>query len=350
MKRFLLVVVFIAAAVSATAQEATVKRNTNLRPTASTAAAPIELLTPPATVTLLSPAKKGGYYHAQAADGKKGWVWAKNVSLGAAAPSPHRTATAPPPPPSPPSASTAAPGTEAVDDPSCPAEGHSNRTGPAKQDDELRNRAKRFIANVTTPVLLSVADFKSLQADTDPDAANHVHKQLPRNLTNKQAGTHTVSEGERVAITGFLHRAEEGSSAESVNCAGSDGRDIHLNLNEPKPNPPTFNEWTGIVIEVIPQVPLPGWTQQDHSAVLSALRAVRDAALPVLAVGSLTYDNEHQVNSDKNNPKGSNPKRISLWEVHPVLEFYVCPEAQTCDAATPGTKWETLKEWRQKNP
>jgi hypothetical protein len=93
-------------------------------------------------------------------------------------------------------------------------------------------------------------------------------------------------EGERAAVTGFLHRAEEGSAAESVNCAGSDGRDIHLNINEPQPNPPTFDEWTGVVVEVIPQAPLPGWTSADHVAVVSALQAVRDAALPVLAVGS----------------------------------------------------------------
>src|SRR5207248_2042492 len=51
------------------------------------------------------------------------------------------------------------PGTEAVDDPSCRTEGHSNRTGPAKQDDELRNRAYRLVGNVTTPVVSRFADF-----------------------------------------------------------------------------------------------------------------------------------------------------------------------------------------------
>jgi hypothetical protein len=332
-------------------QTATVTHNVNLRPTAATTNPPIELLAPPATVTLLSATKRSGYYHVQAADGKTGWVWAKNVTVGAPTPLAHRGAGATPLPPPPPAFSpTVAPGTEAVDDPSCPAEGHSNRTGRAKQDDDLRNRAKRFIANATTPVVLSIADFKALQADTDPNAANHVQKVLPRTLTNKHAGSHTVSEGERVAVTGFLHRAEEGSAAESVNCAGSDGRDIHLNINEPTPNPPTFSEWTGVVVEVIPQAPLPGWTSADHSVVVSALQAVRDAALPVLAIGSLTYDNEHQVNSDKTHPRGTNPKRVSLWEVHPVLEFYVCPKAQSCDPTTPSTVWESLKEWRTKHP
>jgi hypothetical protein len=336
---------------SASAQPpATVTHNVNLRPTASTVQAPIELLSPPATVTLLSTAPKAGFYHVQAPDGRQGWVWAKNITLGGAAASPSHAAGAPPPPPPPPSSATNVAGTEAVDTPSCPAEGHNNQTGVARQDDELRNRAKRFIANATTPVVLSIADFQSLQADTDPNAANHIQRQVPRNLTNKHAGTHTVNEGERVAVTGFLHRAEEGSAAESVNCAGSDGRDIHLNINQPKPNPPTFNEWTGIVVEIIPQAPLLGWTSADHLAVLSALQAVRDAALPVLAIGSLTYDNQHQVNSDKANPRGTNPKRVSLWEVHPVLEFYVCPKNQSCDPARPTATWESLKIWRTRNP
>jgi hypothetical protein len=322
------------------AQQATAARGTNVRPTASTDQQPVAHLSSGDTVTLLSTTKKNGYFHIETVARKKGWAWAKNLTIGGGG----ALLSVPASPPAP----SFAPGTEAVDDPSCPAEGKTSRTGAAKQDDELRNKAKRFIANNTPAVLLSLPDFKALQADTDTDAVDHVHKVLPRNLTGKHAGSHTVSEGERVSVTGFLHRAENGSAAESVNCAGNDGKDIHLNINTPKPTS-TFNEWTGIVVEVIPQVPLPGWTQQERSKVVSALQAVRDAKLPVLAVGSLTYDNEHQVNSDKNNPKGSNPKRMSLWEVHPVLEFYVCPKTKTCDPATPNTTWETLKVWRTNN-
>ena len=62
-------------------QQATVKRNANLRPTASAAEPPIELLTPSTTVSLLSRTKRNGYYHVQAPDGKKGWAFAKNVEV-----------------------------------------------------------------------------------------------------------------------------------------------------------------------------------------------------------------------------------------------------------------------------
>jgi hypothetical protein len=83
---------------------------------------------------------------------------------------------------------------------------------------------------------------------------------------------------------------------------------------------------------------------------VSALQAVRDAKLPVLAIGGLTYDNEHLVNSDKNHPNGTNPKRMSLWEIHPTLQCFVCAATETCDPATPTSKWQTLKDWRTNNP
>ena len=70
----------------------------------------------------------------------------------------------------------------------------------------------------------------------------------------------------------------------------------------------------------------------------------------MLAIGLLTYDNGHQVNADKNHPRGRNPKRISLWELHPIIEFYVCPKFETCDPETPNSKWQSLKEWRSVNP
>ncbi len=337
--------------VAAVAQQtATVIRNSNLRPSASSRVAPLLVLPPSSTVTLLSNLTRNGYYHVQTSDGRTGWVWARNVKLGAPAPSPTATPPAPPPAPATAAAAAPSPGSEAVDRPSCPPEGTSHIASQlTQQDDELRNRAKRFIAADATPVLLSIDDFKALQADTDPNAADHVKLFVPRNLTEKHAGTHTVSEGERVSVTGFLNRAQPGSNSESVNCAGADGRDIHLNIG-PRPPTPAPNEWAGIVAELIPQLPFPGWTQQQRPLVLAALKAVMASKLPVLAIGSLTYDNEHRVNSDPAHPRGGNPERVSLWEVHPVLELYVCPTGASCDPNTPSSTWETLKDWRTKNP
>jgi uncharacterized protein YraI len=65
----------------AAAQQATVKRNVNLRSDPSTNIAAIELLQAGTTLVLLDAATNGGYLHVKVADGKEGWVWAKNVSV-----------------------------------------------------------------------------------------------------------------------------------------------------------------------------------------------------------------------------------------------------------------------------
>jgi hypothetical protein len=60
-------------------------------------------------------------------------------------------------------------------------------------------------------------------------------------------------------------------------------------------------------------------------------------------VGGLTYDNEHLVNGDAQHPKSGQPKRISLWEIHPITAFYVCGTG-TCDPART-EQWVPLTDW-----
>jgi hypothetical protein len=78
---------------AASAQKADVKRNVNLRADTSTDNPPIELLKPPAQLTLLEPDKTQDYYHVTAPDGKTGFVWAKNVEIQNGAPTPGPAGT-----------------------------------------------------------------------------------------------------------------------------------------------------------------------------------------------------------------------------------------------------------------
>jgi hypothetical protein len=70
----------------ASAQTLVVQRNVNLRVDPSTETAPITLLMPPASLTLLEPGKQNGFYHTRTATGQEGWVWAKNVKVSGAPP------------------------------------------------------------------------------------------------------------------------------------------------------------------------------------------------------------------------------------------------------------------------
>jgi len=79
---FLLILVSTTTALS---QTATVVRKVNLRPDPSTTQNAITELEAGAKVEILEPNPVLGYYHVQTADGKKGFVWGRNIrSLGAA--------------------------------------------------------------------------------------------------------------------------------------------------------------------------------------------------------------------------------------------------------------------------
>jgi hypothetical protein len=82
---------------------------------------------------------------------------------------------------------------------------------------------------------------------------------------------------------------------------------------------------------------------------VATLRRLHDEKLQALLVGGLTYDNEHLVNKDRRNPIGGQPKRMSLWEIHPVTELYVCARADGCDPTIPD-QWTSLADWASAHP
>lgn len=77
----LLVALSLTSSFCTAAQQATAKRNVNLRSDPSTSNPSIELIQSGATVTLIDSAAQSGYYHVTAADGQQGWVWSKNISV-----------------------------------------------------------------------------------------------------------------------------------------------------------------------------------------------------------------------------------------------------------------------------
>jgi uncharacterized protein YraI len=73
MKRLLLVVAFLLVAVSGFAQTATVTRNVNLRPTASTEQPAIALVTPGSRFGFIDATPTSGFYRVRTTDGSEGW-------------------------------------------------------------------------------------------------------------------------------------------------------------------------------------------------------------------------------------------------------------------------------------
>lgn len=311
---------------------ATVKSNGNLRPTPSTAQPAIRLLTPPEVLTVLSTTQVNGYYHVRTSMGEEGWIYRNSVQLSGAPPAP---------------APTCGPGTAIVPHAACPAVGthkHNGQLVPfaADSDAGLRNLSKRHVPDpMCTPKPFTLDDARSMQNFVDNtfgDARTIKTKFEPtRNLKNIATFGGPMSEGDSVRLVAYVIKARDEGS-ESVNCAGDDGVDIHISIG---PKTPNVSEYDGIVAEMIPQLPRPvGW----NTATLNRL-----AGKQVMLIGSLSYDNEHFVNDEPAHPKGTQPKRFSLWEIHPITEFFVCPAGDGCDPAQL-TQWQPLTAWAAAHP
>jgi hypothetical protein len=95
-------------------------------------------------------------------------------------------------------------------------------------------------------------------------------------------------------------------------------------------------EYQGVVVEMIPQYRLKSWTIKN-------LENIRMEKKKVLVVGQLFYDSKHKVNDDPDHPLGGQPKRMSLWEIHPVVKFYYCDKPDSACNDNKIEEWAELK-------
>jgi hypothetical protein len=219
---------------------------------------------------------------------------------------------------------------------SCPMSGCEPATSPHG----IGNTAKRTIPPAGTPVKLTFDDFAALQdlADEVVDQNTDLTKAERGKLRelNLKSPNRTVSEGDLVELTGFLiglpHRPGA-SGAESVNCrlTGVRNSDFHI----PMARHASDSEFEGIVVEMIPQGRNEAWTTKKLKNIAAEKR-------PVMVRGQLFYDNKHLVNDDPDEPKDGQPKRFSLWEIHPVTEFLVCMTASK--KCTKQSQFEALED------
>lgn len=211
--------------------------------------------------------------------------------------------------------------------------------------DAITNELKRRVPNAGVARTLTFDDFKRLQ---DDEVSAFGDEKIEPTESDRTAKLHNlklpggrVSEGDLVQVMGYLVGRPHANNGESVNCklTGTANNDFHLTLADD----PGADETSGIVVEMTPQV-------RDTPArrttwTLMRLVSVQTQQLQVLATGQLFYDNKHHVNDDPENVHAGDPKRFSLFEVHPVIQFYVCNLPTTCDPAQP-SDWITLESYK----
>jgi len=231
----------------------------------------------------------------------------------------------------------------------CPTIGCSKPGSPLA----ATNTQKRTTATNGSPTAVSFGDLKDLQSDVDSKFANgaivikgekvssyHSLKAAPRKivLSGLKASSGNFSEGDFVELVGFIAATKlppHPNTGESVNCKLKDepSNDYHINITPAK----NGNETEGVVVEMIPQNP----DRRNKDWNLDKLKKIQAQQLPVKIRGRLFFDSEHQPNTQKTGKAGGNPRRFSLWEIHPIATFFVC-QSGNC---TKSTGWKALEDW-----
>lgn len=261
-----------------------------------------------------------GWVRVRTESGKKGWIDRRFLDEASTAAAESASAERCP---------------EALED--CPEH------GCAKHDSaKLRNRLKRTTSVTGRATRLTVANFKALQTAAMKKVGHdsgELDEEDRARLTGLAVGGNRLREGSRVVVTGYVVGEPRANSGESVNCGISRdaNNDYHVGIAaRPGSGDHKLDEFRSIVVEMIPQGRPAGWTNPK-------LKKARDQKRMVKVEGRLFYDDLHKVNGNPASPVGRQPRRISLWEIHPVTSFRVCEKARCEPDSTSG--WTKLEEW-----
>jgi hypothetical protein len=156
---------------------------------------------------------------------------------------------------------------------------------------------------------------------------------IPKSLPDRSR-LESMGEGDYVSYIAFIKQAHysDVGNGEAVNCniPGNSTNDIHIVLMK---DPEDKDECDSTTAEMSPHYRPAEWTPEN-------LDALTDR--PVRIQGQLFYDGSHTPCTDHSRP---NPKRVSLWEIHPVYSVDVCSEETISDCSTGNAQWTPLSEY-----
>jgi hypothetical protein len=194
---------------------------------------------------------------------------------------------------------------------------------PAKQvEGESKND---FCEAREVPQVVTYQELINLQAQAQ--SAN-----IPKSIPDRQV-VENLGEGKYVSYVAFIKDAHysDVTAGEAVNCniPGNESNDIHIVL---MPSTTDADECHSTTAEMSPHYRPPSWTPDN---IVKA-----SAGHPVRVQGHLFYDGSHAPCSGSSRP---NPKRASLWEVHPVYSFEVCTQTTIAECQSGSAEWTPLE-------
>ncbi len=203
-----------------------------------------------------------------------------------------------------------------------------------------QNAAKNNFCATGTPQPITLADLQQLQtqAANDPsiDFGDENSGSRQKGPQVDRAPLQAMGEGKLVTMTGYVLLARQ-EGAESVNCEKNVHdqpayHDIHIELGD---SASASDECSGIVAEMIPHHRPDSWTAGNVEKL-----AVAKPKLMVRVTGQLFFDSSH-FPCENGQGVRNNPKRISLWEIHPIYKLEVCSSGD----CTAGGQWMPLDQW-----
>ncbi|MDP8981376.1 MAG: hypothetical protein M3O35_12390 [Acidobacteriota bacterium] len=217
----------------------------------------------------------------------------------------------------------------------------------------MQNMAKNNFCATGTAVTVTPDDLKQLQADAETKGVTFGGEaDVPTDRSVLQgftAGDKTVGEGTLVRMAVFIietHPADV-TSGESVNCKNKGAllNDVHMAMGLKY----GANECTSVTAEISPHFRPKAWSPVFHVLPKAPKGAAKPAAItkfPLRITGQLFFDASH-VPCTGSKPVGSNPKRQSLWEIHPIYAMDVCSKSTLAEcSADDDSVWTPLDQWK----
>ncbi len=223
----------------------------------------------------------------------------------------------------------------------CPISGQPNQSAA----ETAQNSAKNNFCAPGPAQAITVDQMHALQAQVQTNSqinfGGRVHPLSKQpGPTKNRAPLIKMGEGSLRVLEGYVLIARQ-EGKEMVNCETTPpnvpaSHDIHISIVGDV-NQVHGNECQSVVAELIPHHRPDSWSEANLQKV--ALRHHR-----VRVTGELFFDSSHSPCIDGRAEAGD-PHRSSLWEIHPVYNFEVCPK----DACASGG-WVPLDQWLKSNP
>jgi len=226
--------------------------------------------------------------------------------------------------------------------------------GPEGEGDAAnrkQNSAKNNLCASGTAIPITISVFDDLQQAAEekemPFGNQHIphHVALPEDRSVLkdlvQTGNGKVGEGSKTVFVAFISRTKAGEP-ESVNChvTKDANNDIHIVLARRFAD---TDECSSVTAEMIPHFRPTAWDKIRLQTVMAKL-----GKHPARITGQAFFDASHSPCGHPEFRPSGDPKRRSLWEIHPIYAIDVCKNKTLAGCKIDKESvWTPFHEWVQ---